>query len=59
MSGILNLREGLYLIDGEFLQFGTHFEFLDFDDLDSNNLICFLVDCFVNLTELTLSNDVV
>ena len=59
MSGVLNFAESLYLVDGELLQFGTDFELLDFDDLDGNNLVGFLVDSPVDLSELPLPNDII
>lgn len=59
MGGILYLGESLDLVDGELLQFRTHFEFLDADDLDGHDLAGLFVYGFVDLAKLTLANDVI
>lgn len=59
MGGVLNFTKGLNLVDGELLEFGADFEFLYFDDFDGNDLIGFLIDGSVNLSKLTLSNNIV
>jgi len=59
MSCVLNFGKSLYLVDGELLKFGTGFEFFDLDDFDGNCLVSFFVDCSVNLSKLSLANDVV
>ena len=57
MGGVLNLRESLNLVDGEFLQSGTHFIFLDFDDFDGHGLVGFLVCCLVHFSKLSFPDD--
>lgn len=59
MRSVLDFGKGLYLVDGEFLQFGTGLKFLNFDDFDGNGLVCLFVDCSVYFSELSLSDDVV
>ena len=54
MRCVLNLRKGLYFINGEFLQSWTDFILFDLDNLDSHRLISFLVDGLVHFTELSL-----
>ena len=54
MGSILDFRKSLYFVDSELLKFRTGFKFLNFDDLDSYSLVCFLVDCSIHFSELTL-----
>lgn len=49
----------MYLVDGELFKFRAEFELLNLDDLDSHSLPVLLIDCFVHLPELSLSDDVV
>lgn len=58
MGRVLDLRQCLDLVDREFLQFRTHFEFLNLDDLYGHDLVGLLVGRFVHLTELALAYDV-
>lgn len=53
MGGVLNLGQGVDLVDGELLEFGTGAELLDLDDLDGDDLAGLLVVGFVDLAELT------
>lgn len=59
VGGVLNLGEGLNFVDGELLELGTHFEFLNFDDLDGHQLVGLLVEGPVHLPELSLPHHVV
>lgn len=59
MSSVLNLGEGLDLINGKFLEFRTHLKLLYFDDLDCYSLVCLLIDGAIDLTELSLPYDIV
>jgi hypothetical protein len=59
VSCVLNFREGLYFVDSELLEFGTGFKFFDFDDFDCYCLIGLFVDCSVNFSELSLTDDVI
>jgi hypothetical protein len=59
MSCIFYFGEGLNLIDGELFQFGTKFKFLYFDNFDSNSLIGFLIETFINFSKLALPDHIV
>lgn len=59
MGGILNLRQGLYLINGELLKLRAELELLHLDDLDRHGLPVLFVDCLVHLPELSLPDHVV
>lgn len=56
---IFDLGKSLDFIDSELLQFGTHLELLNLDDLDGHSLRGLLVDRFVNFTELSLPYNVI
>lgn len=56
VSGVFDLGEGLYFIDGELFEFGAEFELFHFDDLDGHHLACLFVYCLVDLPEFALSD---
>lgn len=57
VSGVFDFREGLDFVDGELFQFGTHFELLNTNDFDSDDLVGLVVDGFVDFAEFALADD--
>ena len=59
VGGVFDLREGLYLVDGELFKFRTGFKFLYFDDFDGHGLVVCLVGVSVDFAELSFAHDIV